>query len=138
MHIDDIKPIIQDKSEINIFNTIGELAKYNGFKVEYFKNQFLTVDTSSIDNTLDSNSLDISKAFESFKIKVSSYIHYIHIIKKKNKKKKIISIYYDDSSALARIDHPYYELCSDDICRYFVNEELNLYNDVKKIIMEVK
>lgn len=133
MNIDDIKPIIQDKSEINIFNTIGELAKYNGFKVEYFKNQYYTVDTSFVKETLN-ESLNISDAFDNFKIKLSNYIHYIHIIKNK----KIISIYYDDSSTLARIDFPYYELCSDDIYRYNVNEELKLYNDAKKIIMKDK
>lgn len=129
MHIDNIEPIMQKESEINIFNTIGELAKYNGFKVKYFKNQFYTVDTNSI-----KNDLDISNMFNDFKIKLSSYIHYIHMIKNK----KIISIYYDTSSALARIDYPYYELCSDGIYRYHVNEELKLYNDVKKIIMKDK
>lgn len=126
MNIDNIEPIIQDKSEINIFNTIGELAKYNGFKVKYFKTQFLTIDKKSID-TLNSNIADL---FNKIRINPSVYIHYVHIIKNK----KIISIYYDNLAVLANMNYPYYELCSDDIYRYNIDEELKLYNDIKKII----
>ena len=99
------KEIFQEKSEIEIFNKIGEFAINKNYNVVFFK----------------------VKAINSFgeELKLAD-IHYIHIYKNEELK---ISIFYDkEGTTLSYLGQPYYELYNGRSTKCFIcGEEDKLF-----------
>lgn len=114
----------QSKSDIEIFNKIGEYATSKGLHPVYFKSKHLSDYCSGIN-------LEIVD------------IHYIHIY---DTDELSISIYYDEYGALSLfMKKPYYELYNlydeeNDIERFLKNEEdeILLFNKVKLLLKNRK
>ena len=103
------KQYFQDKSEVELFNIIGEYAKTKDYYPSYFKARSIKHDEHSI-NLTD--------------------IHYIHIYNETGMK---ISIFYDkEGSILTRTSDIYEMYFKGDVCRYHNDAEgvLELYNQV--------
>lgn len=108
------RTIVSEKSEISIFNVIGEYVKSKNYIPFYFKRPMIKSINNSEEVTYE-------------------YLHFIHI-KKDNK--MIYSIYYDDKDLAGAMDTPYYELY--DLCdtERFAGDlkEEDLFNRIKELI----
>lgn len=107
--------IVQQQSEVELFNRIGDYATSKNFHPVYFKSK----------NISNCNSEE-PKIVE---------VHYIHIYNDNGLK---VSIYYDgEGSILSLMEQPYYELYDLSNVRKFLTgkeEELLLFNEVKSIL----
>ena len=95
------KEIVQSKSEVKLFNTIGNFATDKGYNSVYFKTKTIGIHEDNF-RTVD--------------------VHYIHIY---DGSKLNVSIYYDkDRSILSNLNIPYYEMYDGSKTkRFFANEE---------------
>ena len=108
--------IIQLKSEVDLFNRIGDYATSKNFHPVYFKSKNIS-------------------SYNSEELKIVE-VHYIHIYDDNGSLK--VSIYYDgEGSILSLMEQPYYELYDlSDVKRFLTGkeEELLLFNEVKSIL----
>lgn len=108
------KEEVQSKSEVDLFNKIGDYAINKNYHPVYFKSKKL------------------SQYEEELRI---VDVHYIHIYNENGLK---VSIYYDgERSMLSHMDEPYYELYDLlDVKRFLKNkdDELLLFNSVKLLL----
>ena len=110
------KEEVQSKSEIDLFNKIGDYAIDKNYHPVYFKSK-----KPSNYNEENIRIVDV---------------HYIHIYDDNGSLKA--SIYYDgEGSMLSFMDQPYYELYNLSDVRKFLTgkeEELLLFNEVKSLL----
>ena len=113
------KEEVQSKSEIDLFNKIGDYAIDKNYHPVYFKSK-----KPSNYNEENIRMVDV---------------HYIHIYNDNGLK---ASIYYDgEGSMLSHMGQPYYELYDlSDVKRFLKNEEdeLTLFNEVKLLFIKIK
>ena len=108
--------IVQQQSEVELFNRIGDYVTSKNFHPVYFKSK-------NISN------------YNSEELKIVE-VHYIHIYDDNGSLKA--SIYYDgEGSILSLMEQPYYELYDLSDVRKFLTgkeEELLLFNEVKSLL----
>ncbi len=111
--------IIQEKSDVIVFNTIADYAKHKNkdYRISFFKRRIFNIRKMIKSELLEDE---------------YSYLDYLQIHLNNN---QILSIYFDKEDAGAIMDQQYYELYyGGDITRYYIDEELKLYNDVTQIL----
>ena len=110
---------IQDKSEIKLFNEIGEIVIWLGFTPKFFK---------VLNPTFEETETGIEIGYK--------YIHYIHILKKEQLK---ISIYYDKYNIGSILpDGPYFELYDMDDIERFIDNEIEIKRLLERLSILLK